>query len=64
MVEITGMTDKCFASLYGGCAILTKLEDCGYRCPFYKPIGCEDWVRYETKDQIFLISPEEYERSK
>ena len=59
MVEITGVTDKCFADLYGGCAILTDNSRCGYRCPFYKPIGCEDWVRLETKNEIFLIPPEE-----
>ena len=63
MVEITGTIEKCFAELYGGCAILTDNSRCGYRCPFYKPTGCEDWVRLETKNEIFLIPPEECKRS-
>lgn len=36
-------------------------KKCGsYRCPFYKPEGCKDWVRIEDEDGINLIPPEEY----
>lgn len=46
-VECTGLT--------------TSDERCGsYRCPFYKPKGCKDWVRIEDEDGCSLIPPEEY----
>lgn len=38
-----------------------KEEHCDYRCKFYKPIGCSDWIRIEDEDGISLVPPEEYE---
>lgn len=62
MVEISDCEERCFALWAGGCSILTSKtkEDCTARCPFYKPQGCEDWIRREDKDEIWLIPPEEY----
>lgn len=57
---------KCFAYqvVFGNivCAVLRKAdENCGsYKCPFYKPQGCEEWIRIEDGDGINLIPPEEY----
>lgn len=44
------------------CSALTTVDkNCGsYRCPFYKPDGCKDWVRIEDEDGCSLIPPEEY----
>lgn len=64
MVEITNVKDKCFAELLGGCSALQGEINCGVQCKFYKPKGCEDWVRREKDGEIWLIPPEEYERSK
>ncbi len=49
-------------SLVVECAALTEADkNCGsYRCPFYKPNGCKDWIRIEDKDGYNLIPPEEY----
>ena len=61
MVEITNIKEKCFARLHEGCSVLCELEpECSTACPFYKPAGCEDWVRREKGGQIWLIPPEEY----
>lgn len=33
---------------------------CGtYGCPFYKPIDCEDWIRIDRRNMVFMIPPEE-----
>lgn len=53
----------CWAKLRGACSAMRKLEDkvCGtHECPYYKPKGCEDWIRVEDKQGINLIPPEEY----
>lgn len=64
MVEISNIKEKCFAEFKSGCGVLSSSEyECSPQCPFYKPTGCEDWVRRETEDGIWLIPPEEYERS-
>jgi len=35
-------------------------DKCGtYECPFYKPYGCEDWVRIEKDGEIIMYTPEE-----
>lgn len=62
MIDITETNEKCFALWYDTCSILTDKtkEDCITQCPFYKPKGCEDWVRREVKERIWLIPPEEY----
>ena len=63
MVEISNLGEKCFARTYDGCVVLSVIQpQCSPKCPFYKPIGCTDWVRVDTRNQIFLIPPEEYER--
>lgn len=63
MVEITNVKERCFAEIQGGCSVLQGEIKCGVQCKFYKPKGCEDWVRREKDDEIWLIPPEEYERS-
>lgn len=62
MINITDCEDKCFALWSGYCSILTDKikDDCTPQCPFYKPQGCEDWIRRERHGQIWLITPEEY----
>lgn len=58
-------TDKdgvCFAN-NGWCIALTEHDDskCGtYGCPFYKPEGCEDWIKIEEENCVKLYTPEEY----
>lgn len=53
---------QCYADGLFGCDAMSAYEvTCGtYRCPFYKPIGCEDWVKLESKDHVTLYPPEEY----
>ena len=60
MVKLSTIKSKCFGDLNGGCKALTS--DCIGRdnCPFYKPEGCEDWVRVEIKGEVWLVPPEEY----
>lgn len=60
MTNITGCKDPCFGLVEGVCMILTEQTDCGIECPFYKPQGCEDWVKREEGAEIWLIPPEEY----
>ena len=61
MVEISNIKDKCFAERHGGgCVVLSVRLSCNPRCPFYKPVGCEDWIRREVGDEIWLIPQEEY----
>jgi hypothetical protein len=64
-IDLTKINEPCFA-LIGGrssgwCSILlTTHTDCGtYRCPFYKPRGCKDWIRIEDRMGINLIPKEE-----
>ena len=64
MVEITDIDEKCFAHLKSGCAVLSRSDiNCTPQCPFYKSVGCEDWIRREKDNGIWLVPPEEYERS-
>jgi len=58
MVEISNCNEPCFAKLEIGCLITTAWAEC--KCGFYKPIGCEDWIRREINGEIWLIPPEEY----
>ena len=52
---------KCFSKLSDGCACLNGInKGCGtYRCKFYKPTECKDWVRLDTKYMVRLYAPEE-----
>ena len=63
MIDVKEMCDRCFAKEAGDCTILNDIEICGNSCPFYKPIGCKDWVRVKQGDGVMLYAPEEYERS-
>jgi len=62
MLDITDSKEKCFALWASTCSILTDRtkEDCSAQCRFYKPQGCEDWVRRERRGQVWIIPPEEY----
>lgn len=59
---------KCFAMIGrpadGACNILSAIhEKCGnYRCPFFKPEGCKDWIRSGGRRGTVLVPPEEYYR--
>lgn len=63
MIDIRFSTEPCFGfSKWIGnhCTVLTEVKTCGARCPFYKPVGCENWIKRETEKEIWLIPPEEY----
>lgn len=63
MIEISKTKDQCFALGYMGCSVLCEARPkCTPQCPFYKPVGCEDWIRREVSGEIWLIPPEEYAR--
>lgn len=51
--------EDCFAMEEGKCQILWEDVVCTYDCPFYKPQGCEDWIKLEKGEEIWLIPPEE-----
>lgn len=53
---------RCCMATKHGCAALKEAEDtCGtYRCPFYKPKGCKDWIRRDREKKVLLIPPEDY----
>lgn len=45
----------------GQCSVLTvSCSECSYKCPFYKPEGCRDWVRVEDRHGINMVPQEEY----
>lgn len=52
---------RCFGTGSHGCEIMTEPSiRCGsYRCPFYKPVGCEDWIKIEDLSCVILVTPEE-----
>lgn len=60
------MDEKCWAEGKHGCkALKIPHEDCGsYKCPFYKPEGCEDWIRSEIDGEQVLKIPKSYEPEK
>ena len=60
MIDITNQEQKCFANNKGYCLVYGT-RNCYPRCAFYKPEDCEDWVRREEGDKVYLIEPEEYE---
>ena len=51
---------------YGGCKLLTiEHKSCGtYKCPFYKPKGCKDWIRVEDRQGVSIVPEEEYFRAR
>ena len=61
MVEISKCHEPCFAKMdMGACKVLTC--ECAGKdnCVFYKPVECQDWIRKEVGQQVWLIPPEEY----
>ena len=54
---------RCVSKLRDGCVVLGDecRKECGtYGCPFYKPKGCQDWVRIEADNGLIrLFAPEE-----
>ena len=62
-IDLTKVDDPCFANntRYYGCNVLTMVhKDCGtYKCPFYKPAQCKDWVRVTDRTGTNLIPPED-----
>ena len=64
-IDLKSITDPCYAEmLHGGCrALSVKSELCrSWKCPFYKPQGCKEWIRVEDKQGINIVPPEEYVR--
>ena len=59
MVDITDRGAKCYAMVYGQCTVLIR-TNCT-NCAFYKPEDCEDWVRVDKNNHIYLLDPDEYE---
>lgn len=60
MIDITNdRRHKCFAYVGGGCTVLihTNCVD----CKFYKPEGCDDWIKIEEDGRVYIMSPEEYD---
>lgn len=53
----------CFARRHSFCECLSEIHrGCGtYRCPFYKPLGCEDWLRIDDGYFVNMYMPEEFE---
>lgn len=61
-IDLTMVREPCFAwSPVVGCKILTdEIDGCGtYRCPFYKPVNCRDWIRIEDGRGISMVPPED-----
>lgn len=69
-INLKATTEPCESAIghktSSGCRALIKThEKCGsYKCPFYKPRGCGDWIRIEDRTGINLIPPEDYRREK
>ena len=61
-IDLKRTDEPCFAkSRYGNCTLLViQAEKCCYKCPFYKPDGCKDWIRVEDYQGANLIPPEEF----
>ena len=53
---------KCFALMCDGCLALNDCEiGCGtYRCKWYKPMDCKDWIRLDTRNMARMFAPEEF----
>jgi hypothetical protein len=60
MIEISKCKDPCFAQMHNGCKVLTTECEGKRKCPFFKPEGCEDWIRVERNGKVWLVPPEEY----
>lgn len=60
MIDITESRTPCCLMLLGRCTALIRTE-CD-KCKFYKPFGCDDWVRIDKEGRAYLIPPEDYEK--
>ena len=61
-INLKNINEPCFAKTkLGVCRVYGLFQEgCGsYKCPFYKPAGCKEWVRIEDRTGINLIPPEE-----
>lgn len=62
-IDLKQINEQCFAAIgrKNGCRVLSRTDDkCGtYRCPFYKPKDCRDWVRIDDRMGVNLIPPED-----
>lgn len=64
-INLKEVTGPCFATIgykeKSGCRLLIRShKGCGsYKCPFYKPQGCKDWVRIDDRMGVNLIPPED-----
>ena len=62
-IDLTRISEPCFAYAHhiDDCKVLIKKhKGCNtYKCPFYKPANCKDWVRIEDRTRINLIPPED-----
>lgn len=66
-IDLKYAHDPCFAEIgnkgVSGCRLLRRMEDeCGYKCPFYKPKDCKDWIRITEGNDVSIVPPEEYYR--
>lgn len=64
-IDLKKVNEPCFArTRMGYCRVLIiPARECGYKCKFYKPEGCQDWVRVEDWEGLNLVPPEEYRRT-
>ena len=65
-LTLNDMKDRCFAETEDGssCLVLSaKTACCGTcECPFYKPKGCDDWIRTQDGSVAIITPPEDYYR--
>lgn len=63
MINLDECKDRCFATVLGECTVMDFPNDtCDSSCPFYKPVGCKDWIRLNIKGVNVIVAPEENER--
>ena len=62
-INLKYIEEPCFAMIgkKSGCRVMMKAhEKCGtYRCPFYKPKDCKEWIRIDDRTGVNLIPPED-----
>ena len=62
-INLKMIKEPCWALMKhdGSCRLLIAKEPgcCTYRCPFYKPVNCRDWIRIEDRHGVNLIPPED-----
>ena len=61
-IDLRKVNDPCFAiTPFKSCRVFGQLrKECGtYKCSFYKPKGCKDWIRITDRTGTNLIPPED-----